>query len=177
VLHHSTLSVEGSSAKATLGGLGTGLDVGLGYTVAEGLVLGGMIGQQSSTVSIHNENTDKDAGSTGTGYSFVALLVDYYTNPKKGFHLQGMIGQGNLQVDKLTVGPIVAGGVTQTVPIDQLTGVAGALGIGLETFVSDEWSLGGLLRLDMASLSGGSSPTKTTATVVTPSLRMSFTYH
>jgi hypothetical protein len=177
VLHNSTLKVDDTTAKATLSGLGTALDVALGYTVAEGLVLGVSIGQQSTSVSVHNDNTSKGAGSTGTGYSFTALLVDYYVNPKKGFHLQALIGRGALDIDSLRVGPIESGGVAQTVPVDSLTGIAGSLGIGLESFLSDEWSMGGLLRLDMASLSGGSAPGKTSATFVTPSLRLSITYH
>jgi hypothetical protein len=86
-------------------------------------------------------------------------FVDYYPNPKFGFHMLGATGLGILLWGKGTPGrgcaDITTGGNTyhdcgpMTVPTknDNGLGWSGLVGVGFEGFVSEQWSLGGMMRI------------------------------
>jgi hypothetical protein len=64
----------------------------------------------------------------------------------------------------------------QTFDIETMNGTHFMLGVGYETFVDSEWSVGLLARLEAATFSQVEEP-RVSGTMIAPSLRLSFTYH
>lgn len=185
--HRSKLKVDGSDAAASVKGSGVGFDVAVGGTVGGGFVIGGAFGRHSS----NGASLENDVGVTSAktevnvGYTQLSLHLAFYPWPEKGFHLQGGLGFAELTYSGLRVGPIDQGnGQFMTVRADSMSGTHAHLGVGYEAFVAEQWSIGGLLRLDMAWVSQDdssgsvqSSSTRVSSSMFTPSLRMTFTFH
>ena len=142
-----------------------------GFGRAANFSLGGAIAQKLMLAA----DLGWSGGPSATQTSFYHLLglLDWYPNPRGGLHVQ--LGGGVSMVDfKLAKAdaPPNAG--------DQGHGFAWHLGAGWEGFVSEQWSLGALLRLDGTSADvsrldepGGSQ----SVLVVAPSLLFVATYN
>lgn len=181
------VSSTGAPAHATLTGPGAAFDVAVGATVYRGLVLAfDASARLLGDAAIHPE---KGKGRTplpkvtfGKSLTLVHLgaMADWYTDPKKGLHVQG--GIGIARVSHTVVRPSGATGQDQAATY---TGLGLHLGLGYDTFISDEWSLGGLLRIDTASVTADATkgfsdrtgPPDTSISIFAPSLFFTGTYN
>ena len=186
------LSVAGQSPKATLSGNGLAVMTAVGMTVAHGFVLGASLAIESANGKITPDpGTSVDHTFTTT---LLALHADWYVIPTKGFHVTAGVGTESVSHKSLTVGPLPSGNSEYLSNVGDLSGVGGYLGGGWEGFVSTQWSIGVLARLDLAHVTSddtnptlsftragaapGATPTfTTTGTVVAPVLFCTFTYH
>ncbi|HET9953521.1 MAG TPA: hypothetical protein VFQ61_03405 [Polyangiaceae bacterium] len=164
--------------KLNASGGGVGLEIALGGTVAEGLVIGGGLYVQAASqvrwkgdgLRSFTEGRTSLTGQEG-GVSVLGVLVDYYPNPRDGFHVQGALGIGSLNF----------GRDSNRVPSEDWTGGGGGLmlGAGYEFWVAPQWSLGGLGRLLMVggTLRGEDSSAEFDARGVALSLIVAATHH
>lgn len=140
-----------SEADTTLSTGGAAVELGMGGTVGEGLVIGGRImglGGESLELDAAGERTNVD----GTlSYATVQLFADWYLDPKSGLHIEGALGPAGLSYD-----PTPSNRENDGIEGDEveLEGFGGSLGVGLEGWVGEQWSLGGLLRLNWATFDG-----------------------
>ena len=129
----------------SLKGGGVALDFQIGGAVVPGVILGGELAFQQAinpTLSQNGYDTNSNAKFT---MNFVMLgpFIDWYPDPKGGFHFGGMIGLA---------------GLTTTDPDadDQTTSSAGGFGggvhIGYDWWVAPEWSVGVLAKFWGASV-------------------------
>jgi len=176
VMHRGNFTLPGTTADASTRATGFGWDVAIGTTIYQGLVLAGALGSHDANVALTNNNTGSSPGETNLDYTHFSLLADWYVDPKKGLHFQGAIGAAQMGLSKLQIQNVATSTGRQTVSIESMSGAHFMLGAGYDTFVDNEWSIGLLLRLEAAKVSRDSDP-KTEATMFTPSLRLSFTYH
>ncbi len=123
----------------------------MGGTVAPGVVIGGGVytvavpsakGEKYKFSGESDPNTKSEWDMLTLGV--VGPFMDYYFDPQGGMHLQAALGIASLQVSDGTFE--TSGG---TIDSDKESGIGfGAmLGFGLETWVGEQWSVGGLLRV------------------------------
>ncbi len=140
----------GAQTGDTLSEGGLAIDFAIGGTLGAGLVLAfGIAG---------NSMTHTDLASDGSGYAStditltnVGLLVDWYVNPKKGFHVFAMPGSTSLTVSQ-GGGRRRRGDGSWSTDDTLGRGFGLTVGAGHEWFVSEQWSLGVLGRYTRASL-------------------------
>lgn len=132
----------------SVSGTGGGFDFAIGGTLGAGFVLAADIAANSFTKSI---------GPFEATYTFAAfsLLGDWYFDPKAGLHAQ--LGIGTAAADAKVSGASSSSGIGN--------GGVFTLGIGYDGFVSDEWSLGGLLRYQQATLKRDGVETANTSNI------------
>jgi hypothetical protein len=132
---------DGSFARGSLA-----FEVNVGGTPAPGLVIGGglwidtALGQPSSTDIRVN---GKPAPPLILDHVTIALLgpfVDYYFDPKQGFHIQGALGIASMNIGTGTRGSGI------TTAEKTMGGLGFMLGGGYEWWIAEQWSLGALLR-------------------------------
>lgn len=171
--------VNGTSEVKVRGG-GVGFELALGGTVAPGLVIGGGI----YTVSASEITWESDAQSVLDRYDddtfkggdgvvgMLGVMLDFYPNPRGGFHVQGGIGLGTLALDH---------DKDTGFPGENWEGGGGGLmlGAGYEFWVSDQWSLGGVGRVLMVSgkVRGSESDRDYDAKAIAPALLFVATHH
>jgi hypothetical protein len=166
----------GGKIEARSRGISTQQEVAIGGTIARGLVLGGGIYTAdliASTLKLDQGSGVPDELDTELR-TFILLgpFLDYYGNPRRGFHLQGALGLAVLT-------PRMAGDLSTDNDIYRAIGGGLMLGTGYEWWVADEWSLGILARLTLNVLTGkdDSDVRWTHVALTTPSLLVSLTYH
>jgi len=154
-------------------GGGVAIDLALGGTVADGLVIGGGI----YTVAINNvswsgDNVPGDQdGETGS-IGLLGVMVDYYPDARGGFHVLGSLGIGVLGYERDSS--------TDLPPEDWNGGGGGAMfGVGYEAWIGDQWSLGGVARVLLVSgtLRGEGTDDEMDATGFAPALLLVATHH
>ncbi|MEZ4372486.1 MAG: hypothetical protein R3B07_16795 [Polyangiaceae bacterium] len=153
----------------SLSGFGFAAMLLFGGTPAPGLVVGGgSMGGHFPTPEVEQGGAKFDS-QDDLALSLTGAFVDYYFNPKSGFHALGMLGFAALS----------PGG-----DADLATGWGAALGVGHDWFVSEEWSLGVMGRLQYLSTSVEQSfvtnrQVNYTATYTTlvPALTFNVVYH
>lgn len=121
-------------------------ELNIGGTPAPGLVIGGgvwldfAIGQpQSTDIRVNG----KPAPALVLDHAEIGLLgpfVDYYFDPKQGFHVEGALGIAWMNLGKGTRGGAV------TSDEKAMGGLGFMLGGGYEWWIAEQWSLGALLR-------------------------------
>lgn len=117
-------------------GNGVSFDAMVGGTPAPGIVVGGAYLVNTAARTDYEDDRTKDAGLS---YGMLGPFVDIYPNPKTGFHIGGSLG------------PAVA--VTFDDESNERSVAAGfgaAAWIGYEFWVADQWSLGGMFRVQGA---------------------------
>jgi hypothetical protein len=126
-----------TAADSSTDGFGVATQLAIGWTVRRGLVVG------VGTFPMVNPAPSYDGIAAGGQHiSATGPFVDYYVDPRKGLHVQaGLL---------LAVGYLDGGDREGNVG----AGVAGTAGVGYEVFVSDEWSLGGVVRVTAYQLFG-----------------------
>ena len=174
-------SARNSDSETSLSTGGAAIDLGMGGTVGNGFVIGGrLLGVGGDTLKLDNGTEQVDVEGQ-MSLASVQLFADWYPNVRQGFHLQLGLGPAGLEYDPTPDDP---GG--DNVSLD---GFGGALGVGLEGWVGDEWSIGGLLQLQWAAFEGSLQPnaqpvlSKDTqeagggVIAVAPMLMLTATYH
>jgi len=138
--------LEPSDGTLSASGGGLAIEFALGGTVADGLVIGGGL-YASTTGAVKWKGDSLGSGSVSGGQGSLGLLgvlVDYYPDPKEGFHVQGALGIGTLSFDQ---------DKHSGVPSEKWTGGGGGamLGVGYEFWVGSQWSIGGIARVLLVS--------------------------
>jgi hypothetical protein len=164
----------GRDPEANISGIGTASELALGGTVSRGLVVGGgLYGANVLTYTVTVERGES-APPELLRPSQLALLgpfVDWYTDPTRGFHLQGSLG--------LALGIGLEPERTQLHFRDPAVGGGLMLGFGYEWWIGAEWSLGVLGRLSIALLGeeDDSGRDFSRVAVASPAFLLGVTYH
>jgi hypothetical protein len=168
------------SEEVRAGGGGVALEIALGGTVAPGLVIGGgiysvsvaRINWRSPAVRERSDDGGDEIDGGEGGLSVLGVMIDYYPNPRGGFHVQGALGIGALafQNDE-----------DSNFPGEDWEGGGGGLmlGAGYEFWVSDQWSLGGIARVLAMSgkLRGSESERNYDSRAFAPAILFGATHH
>jgi hypothetical protein len=161
-------------------GSGAALEIALGGTVAPGLVIGGGIYSVSLRETTWEANAarrySEDGGNTieggEGGISVLGVMLDFYPSPRGGFHLQGALGLGALQLNDDS---------KTRFPGEDWEGGGGGLmlGAGYEFWIADQWSLGGVARVLLVSgkVRGSESERDYDSRGVAPALLFVATHH
>lgn len=161
------LSLAGTNFDFSVKGSGLVNEILLGGTPAPGLVIGG--GFQSAsfrhpTVRLGDLSSDANqavlVGSIGG-------FLDYYPDPIDGLHFQGFLGFATLSSQDRQ-------GRSST---RNPAGLALSAGLGYEWFVSRDWSIGVLGRVQYVRAKLSEADLEETDSVLVPGLLASFTYH
>ncbi|MFO0566656.1 MAG: outer membrane beta-barrel protein [Polyangiaceae bacterium] len=139
----ASFTVKEPSTDVDVTGIGPSLEIALGGTVAPGLVLGGGIYGTSLASPEYKAQGVTSTGGAAT-VSMIGPFLDYYFNPTGGFHLQAAAGYTALNALKADSDPY---------PSEDSSGGGFGLvaGAGYEAFVGEEWSVGGLARIQYMS--------------------------
>jgi hypothetical protein len=161
---------------ASVRGTGLSYDFTIGGTIAEGLVLAFGFSDHSMKVDLTNDTRKASKHTLRHAYEVPSLRVVYHPNARKGLYFQGGVGAVTSRFRGLVVDRVPSDNGFQSYAIEDLSGTHFLLGVGYEAFVSDEWSIGGLLRADLSRISHDKEP-DVTGTLFAPSIRLTFTYH
>ena len=121
-------------------------ELAIGGTPAPGLVIGGGIwadsalGQPNSTDIRVNGKAASALTFDRASIGLLGPFVDYYFDPKQGFHLEGALGIASMNLGKGSRGSSVVSD-TKT-----MGGLGFMLGGGYEWWIAEQWSLGAILR-------------------------------
>jgi hypothetical protein len=114
-------------------------------------------------------------------FTHAGVMADWYTDPRKGLHVQGGIGVAQAHHQGRKIAPNGTATPQTADPEAAYAGLGLHLGVGYDTWVSNNWAIGGLLRIDTGNMkSDGSSdttPQNTTITFFAPSLLFTGTYN
>jgi hypothetical protein len=177
-LHHTSLSVQGTSSTASLSGTGLGFDLELGGTITRGLVLGGAYGHYSVSNTTLRPSDGATTSDVSTSYNFIGLIAEYFPLPSRPFHVGAGLWRAYLSVERLTVGPLppsTPGGQFTTSDASSMSGIHAHFQAGIGGYVSSEWAVGVLARLQLAHVSNTDGVAS--GFLITPSLSLAFTYH
>jgi hypothetical protein len=172
--------VDSLSGEVHVRGVGPAFEISLGGTVAPGLVIGGgiyTVGTEKLTwkadaaVPFSDDGSDTIEGGQGA-LGMLGVIIDFYPNPRGGFHVQGGLGIGTLTLEHDD---------DTNFPGENWEGGGGGamLGAGYEFFVSDQWSIGGLARLLLVSgkLRGSESERDNDGRGFAPAILFGATHH
>jgi len=148
----------------------------LGGTVGSGFVIGGGVytatlpGGEMSVEANSADGSTAQADLEVSPFGIVGPFVDWYVNPANGLHLQAGVGFATTSFVE---------------PYDNedsvdLTGPGFMAGVGYETWIGEQWSMGGVARIMYASLDGedpSDSDEVYEANVLVPGVLFSVTYH
>jgi hypothetical protein len=134
----------GADASVT-GGAGV-FDIAMGGTVGSGVVIGGMLILHNvlSPVLELDDGTSAELGGD-LGFHVLAAFVDWFPDVRGGFHFGAGLGMA------FAFAPAPDASV-----FDYVGGIGPALSahLGYDFWISNQWSLGGMLRWTGASLVG-----------------------
>lgn len=137
-----TTATAGDGPDVDTSGVAVGAMVLVGWTVTETLTVGAapLMGFHvfSPTVEIDG-NEVSGADPDPVAGNIAGVYVDWYLDPAGGLHVLGQLGLATLQDSDSDT--------------DLALGFGGTLGVGYDMFVTDEWSIGGLLRFQFLSTS------------------------
>lgn len=156
-------SAEAGGTKVTFSGATLPFALMLGGTVGPVAIGGGFFGDRAYSpnyeVNGQKFTTGSDVSMTLIG---LGMFADIYPDPQQGLHFQPFVGWGGLETT-------VNGNSGGSDPTGLVMSIAG----GYDFFVSDEWSIGPMLRVAYAPLKLNDVSYSTMA----PTLLVSFTYH
>lgn len=162
----SSVIENANEDSGTLVGGGPAGELSIGGTPAPGLVVGG--GLQGATAFRPRAAIAGQSGTVDHPLTVVSFgpFVDYYFDPRRGLHLQAFAGYAAL-------GYAYGRGLTRK------TAGGGILSVGFgdEWFVSDQWSIGVLGRLQLAHTSDSDGDIVENHNLIVPAVLASFTYH
>lgn len=156
----------------TIRGGGLGLDAAVGGNLFPGFALAVDFGG-------HDTGAPSTKASDGLrvdayGASRIGALVDFYPNPRRGFHVQAGVGLASATVSSRP--SIVQPSAVTTMSEDQtFSGGQVNAGIGWEGWVGPDWSIGGLARIEWASMSATVDGGRAKLKSITPALMFSLT--
>ena len=108
---------------------------------------------------------------SSASFSQLLLLLDWYPGAHGGFHVQGGVGLGQYTLRPNT-------NFATSTDTRTLSGFAWHLGGGWEGWVGEQWAIGGLLRIDGASVKDDTSfGSSVEGSVLSPKLLFSVTFN
>lgn len=137
----------GGTVKGQSTGFATLGELAVGGTIAPGLVLGGGAYTAQLIAGTFRVNDDSDGDPPPEldpevrNFALVGPFIDWYPNPKTGFHFQAALGLATLSGVHLDTSA-----VNDDEPYHAIGGGV-MLGVGYEWWVGDEWSMGVSARL------------------------------
>jgi hypothetical protein len=165
--------------ESTVGGFGAATEIALGGTVAPGLVIGGGIynhvipSPKSDDLKAAGYSVNQDVELETTYFTLYGPFIDFYFDPLGGLHLQGALGLGVLASGK---GKFESSG--DAVDEHTATGIGAMVGIGHDWWVGEQWSVGVLGRVTVASLTGeDDGDVEWNHTVIAPAILFTATLH
>jgi hypothetical protein len=152
------------------------VELAIGGTIAPGLVIGGgSFGALMPAPSARMKNYGREMeSSAGTMIlSSIGPFVDYYFAPNQGFHAQAGIAFAVVAASK---SPDDGALMRQNY---SGTGWSTMLGVGYDTWVSEQWSCGvlGRIQYGAASLDADQGTSGADLRFLFPTLLATFTYH
>ncbi len=166
---------DGDFPDRRISGGGLALDLMIGGTPVRGLAVGGGLWVQTAG----KPKTKIDSGAAeeyeDLGFGMLGLFVDGFPDPERGFHVGGALAlaslnasfKGDTKQDPKRLG--VDGG--------DLSGIGSHVWVGYDGWVSQEWALGGMLRLSGASVGSTNDELEQRANVGAFALLFSAVYH
>lgn len=152
------------------------MEVLIGGAIVPGVVVGGGL-WITPGAQLHTEGSG--AGSLAASdlqMTFFQLgpFVDYYLDPKQGFHL---LFAATLAGFKLSPKNDLNGSLSSAQDFNSINanGFAATFGVGQEFFIGDQWSAGGMLRLTYANLDDTNLDVTTNHQIWSPALVATFT--
>jgi opacity protein-like surface antigen len=117
----------------TISGGGLAFDLLLGGTIAPGFVLGGgFIFQQTVKPDVSLAGGASAQYDQNANFGVLGPFLEWYPNPRGGFHVNGMIGLAAMTLSDPNTGESKAAD----------RGVGLAVGAGYDFWVAPQWSLG-----------------------------------
>ncbi len=163
------------TANDKLTGTGFGVEAAIGGSIRPGLALAFEFGGYDLASPTSSQRLSRpDALS----FSHVGALLDWFPDPRGGFHVQGGVGLASMTFDDSTTYAFdLAPGQTvdATEAPDTLQGLTGHAGVGYEWWAARDWSMGILFRVDGAKLTGQGDYGDHQMAVLSPGLRFSIT--
>jgi hypothetical protein len=147
----------GGSVKGSFAGAALGLELAMGGTPAPGLVIGGAVYASGGEPRKHDITVGGQLTSVPPQTVALVLFgpfVDYYIDPKAGWHVQGAIGLASVVIQRRDNNE-----VDPRVRQRNEGGFGFMVGGGYDAWVSSQWSFGGLLRVMYASTETNRSET------------------
>lgn len=146
-LHDSFQLTNAGAVSGDASGPSGSLELAAGGAIVPGVILGGALffeSVQSPKITVLGETQSSDihVGTLG----MIGPFVDWYLNPRKGFHLQGAIGAARITLRD------GSGAVSDQSPV----GGGLVLGVGYEWWIGDDWGLGVMGRFTGARLTDNS---------------------
>jgi hypothetical protein len=163
------ISSDALPGKLTLSGVGLAVDVAAGLSVIPGWVIGG----RAMVVTTYNPKLKDSYGTNDKVDATLYMLqfvTDIYPMPAKGLHFMAGVGPMTMEIAQdvpagQTTTYYYSGSSSDNKARSTASGLALSLGGGWETWVSKQWSLGGLIMLNFAWMeqdlelhTGGSHP-------------------
>jgi hypothetical protein len=142
-----SLAIDDTSTRPNYTGKGNTLtvDVMLGGSPSPGINLGGAL--LFDSMSSTRLTSGGDAAKTGLSLLTVGPMIDGYPSPRCGFHSGGMLGVSAAQLTNRSA-----------FATDAVYGFGLAAWLGYDTWVADQWSVGGVLRFAGAEMGRTSTP-------------------
>lgn len=150
-----------------IGGWGTSLETSVGKSVRPGLIVGG----RWQLVALVDPNVPYSGVPTAPDESarfldVIGAFVDYYPNPRRGFHLGGSVGlllstdlDAEYGANTTSFGPAISAQ------------------IGYEVYFSSRWSVGALAQLSAYRYSTTEAGVSSVAVGILPTLAVAFTFN
>jgi hypothetical protein len=109
------------------------LDLAIGGTPAPGFVIGGDFAFQEAFRPHFTVNFREGESNANTVFGLLGFFLDWFPDPRGGFHVGGTFGYADLSV---------AGENDVIVNDVRERGVGGAVRVGYDLWISNQWSLG-----------------------------------
>jgi hypothetical protein len=177
-MHDSVTYGTTPSVTYKLSGGAIAFDILVGGTPVPGLVFGGgIIGAVAPNPRVKEGNVGTSTSSNvDLNLAMVAGFVDWYPNPREGFHLQGLLGIAGVSTTDRN------GDSTNN---RNPAGIGLGIGVGYEWWVGNQWSIGVLGRLLYAHATatetyfdtGGSYDLTEKHSVIAPGVLFTAAYH
>ncbi len=141
------------------------VDLLAGGSPGKGIAVGGAL-LLDSAHSVDFEDQSSVIGSSNVRSTLLGVFIDGFPNPRRGFHLGGMLGFASAHLNRKSV----AG-------FNDTKGGGLAVWLGYDAWVSEQWCMGGLLRL--TGTRSGADVAGDRVTVATSSIAIMLTglYH
>lgn len=167
--------------KGTASGFAGATELALGWSLADGFVLGGGLysiwfAPTASSVKANGTELPGDVEFDASSFHVLGPFVDYYFDPTAGLHLQAAIGYAGIALGDghykgvVNVPPLPP--IATDVAVESVGGggFGFMVGFGDEWWVSDSFSLGVLGRLTMGFMSGEKNGASWDHTAFAPAL-------
>jgi hypothetical protein len=147
-------------------GFALGLDLMIGGSPSPGVAIGGAL-ISSVAPSATFDRRGQELSDRRVGLGLIGPFVDGFFDPKKGWHLGGMLGFAAIDIED----DAATDAVTST------RGLGGAAWLGYDFWVADEWSTGVLLRFAGAYTGAEGDETDVSASAFATTIMFTALYH